>query len=515
MSSLGTVKKKANTSIKWKIFLFLLGFCFLLLIILWLFQTVFLESFYTSIKTSDVEKQVNSLAELYQNADMDAFEETIQQRGDLFVELIDEQGESETLENFFSEFGMRSLGKQQRIDLYNQAKNNSGVVNFTYNETAPEPPDGKIAEQTDQTQSQIKENQENAQVDQKDNKMNGSVPNKNIVCGRMVTSSTGEEYLLLVRASVTPVNATVQTLRVQLVYISVIMIVLAVLIALLLSWWVAHPLQKLNKAAAELGEGNYDVSFDANGYKEVDELSHTLSITAKELAKTENLRRDLIANVSHDLRTPLTLITGYAEMIRDIPGENSPENMQVIIDEAKRLSSLVAELLDLSQLEAGVGMLTLQEFNITKELSDIVERFSKFSEVEQYKIVFENKSDKNAYVYGDTNRLSQVIYNFLTNAITHSEIGSTIKAIQTIENNRVKIAVQDEGEGILKEEIPYIWHRYYKVDKEHKRPVTGAGLGLSIVKNILEQHPNIEYGVESEEGEGSTFWFSLPIQKSE
>lgn len=512
MSSLNKAKTKAETSIKWKIFLFLLGFCFLLLIILWLFQTVFLESFYTVIKKSEVEKQASNLAELYEQGNIADFEQMVKDRGDLYVELVNDTGDGQAIEGFFPEAGMRSWSKEDKLILYNQAIANGGTVVVQYSEENLAPPVMPIPQLQAATGKTTKTgNMQNIEPAPKENTTKWA--SKSIVCGHIVNTANGEQYLLLVRAAITPVNATVQTLRIQLLYISLIMIILAIAIALILSWWVAHPLQKLNNAAAALGEGNYGVLFDASGYKEVSELSQTLSVTAKELAKTETLRRDLIANVSHDLRTPLTLITGYAEMMRDIPGENSAENMQVIIDEAKRLSSLVGELLDLSQLEAGVGGLRPESFDLTKVIEEIIERFSKFSEKEGYQVIFVNERQEHATVWADKNRISQVVYNFLINAITHSEKESKVEIKQIIQKNTVKIEVKDKGEGIPKEQIPYIWDRYYKVDKEHKRPITGAGLGLSIVKNILIQHPNVEYGVESEQNCGSVFWFSLPLEK--
>ncbi|MDL2324206.1 HAMP domain-containing histidine kinase [Ruminococcaceae bacterium OttesenSCG-928-A16] len=508
MAKLNKVKKPLS-GIKWKTFLFLLGFCVLMLVILWLFQTVFLESFYTSIKLSEVEKQVNSLAALVQNGQQETFETNIKNRGDLHVELVNSNGESQAVDGFFPEFGMDAWNAQQRAALYQQAVANGGTISEQYNEASPpkaalEP--GQLPNANPAPQGEL--------TPQPPGGWQGRWSTKSILQGRIVTTPEGQEYLLLVRAVITPVNATVQTLRIQLIYISVIMVALAVGLALLLSGWVAKPIQKLNKAAAQLGKGNYNVNFEGRGYREVAELSYTLNLAAGELAKTEALRRDLIANVSHDLRTPLTLITGYAEMMRDIPGENSPENMQIIIDEAKRLSSLVGDLLDLSQLEAGVSPLRLEKLNLTSSIEMILERFAKFSEAEGYTVQWQNTGG-NVCVMADPGRIGQVLYNFLTNALTHAGSGKTIVVRQSMQAGRVKVEVTDDGPGIEQSQLPYIWQRYFKVDKQHKRPVTGAGLGLSIVKNILNQHPGVEYGVESAEGQGSTFWFSLPVVQNQ
>lgn len=123
---------------------------------------------------------------------------------------------------------------------------------------------------------------------------------------------------------------------------------LALIFAAIMSKKVSKPIIKINESAKELAKGNVAVHFDGEGYREITELNDTLNYAAEELSKVENLRRELIANVSHDLRTPLTMITGYAEVMRDIPGENTPENVQIIIDEANRLTSLVNDMLDIS-----------------------------------------------------------------------------------------------------------------------------------------------------------------------
>jgi len=312
-----------------------------------------------------------------------------------------------------------------------------------------------------------------------------------------------------VSASISPVDATVETLRIQLWYISAIMLVLSVGLALLISRRVSGPIEKLNDSAKELGKGDYNIAFHSEGYREIEELSDTLDNAARELAKTENLRRELIANVSQDLRTPLTLISGYSELIRDLPDENTPENMQVIIDETKRLISLVNDLLDLSRLQSGTVEMRFVRFDLSAETEKIIGRFSKLCEQEGYAIHFEREGS--IFVNGDPERIAQVIYNFIINAITHTGPDKRVTVRQTARDSRATLMVIDTGSGIVPEDKPAIWERYYKVNEVHKRGPVGMGLGLSIVKSILEQHPGVEYGVESEPGNGSTFWFSIPI----
>ena len=324
-----------------------------------------------------------------------------------------------------------------------------------------------------------------------------------------VVSIDGNERILFVNAQLTPVDATVNTLRAELVWITVIMIVLSLGIALLISRKVSRSLIGLNASAKEMAGGNFDVHFDGTDYREVAELSDTLNMTARELGKSERLRRELIANVSHDLRTPLTMIIAYAEVMRDLPGENSPENVQVVIDEAERLTNLVNDMLDISKLQAGVMEKNATVYNLTESIQSVFARYNKLKEQDGYKIDF--SYDQMVMVEADEYKIFQVIYNLVNNAINYTGDDKQIWVRQIMrEDGYVRIEVTDSGEGIAPEALPYVWDRYYKVDKTHKRAVMGTGLGLSIVKNILELH-DARYGVESEVGKGSTFWFELKV----
>ena len=332
--------------------------------------------------------------------------------------------------------------------------------------------------------------------------------NQNMVYADIIPLDDGSECFLLVTSSITPLSNTVEIIKGQLYIVSIVFIVLAVLISLFASRKIAKPISKTNKAAKELAKKNYDVNFDATGYIEVEELNETLNYAKTELAATEKLQKELIANISHDLRTPLTMITGYGEVMRDLPGENTPENIQIIIDEATRLSSLVNDLLDLSKLQSGAIQPQKERYCLTDSIDDIFVRYAKLKEQDGYNISFESK--EKVYVYADELKISQVIYNLVNNAINYVGEDKTVIVTQKIIDKRVRIEVSDHGEGIAPEKLEYIWDRYYKVDKEHKRGVIGSGLGLSIVKSILDAH-NAHYGVRSTVGEGSTFWFELDV----
>lgn len=467
---------KKAPSIKWKIFSYLLGFCFLLLLILWLFQTVFLESMYKSVKLSEIKRDSAQLAETIREGDWKELVASLSQRGDLYIEVWNEYFGTTLSAGNLGEGVPRELTWQEKQDLLSQVEKNGAAVLQRYSGG----PRG--------TQWAGKES---------------------ILYALPLESEDGVMQLLLVNAFISPVNATVTTLRVQLFYISGAMLLLSVALAFLISMRVSGPIEKLNASAKELEKGNYRASFHEAGYREIAELSDTLDSAAKELFKTEELRRELIANVSHDLRTPLTLIVGYSEMIRDMPQEATSEHMQVIIDEAKRLTSLVNDLLDLSRLQSGVQELIIAPFDLTAQTSEIIGRFSRLCEQEGYAILFEQSGD--VMVLGDPRRIEQVTYNFLTNAVTHIGPDKTVYVRETVLNGKALLEVADRGEGIAAADLPHIWERYYRVDKVHRRAQTGTGLGLSIVKEILERHPGVEFGVNSQPGRGSVFWFSLPL----
>nr|MBQ4318219.1 HAMP domain-containing histidine kinase [Clostridia bacterium] len=309
------------------------------------------------------------------------------------------------------------------------------------------------------------------------------------------------------------VAATVNTLHFQLGIISAVLLLIALIMAFAVSRSISRPIARLTHSAKRLASGNYEMGFEDDrminrSYREIAELAGTLEYAAGELSKTESLRRELIANISHDLRTPLTMIEGYGEVMRDLPGENTPENVQIIIDEAKRLSSLVNDVLDLSKIQSGAAEFTKQPLDITALIESTLTRYNKLCEADGYRIIF--NYDVHVTVEGDMTRLTQVIYNLVNNAVTYTGEDKTVFVTQAPSNGRVRISVTDSGEGIPPEKLEYIWDRYYKGDKAHRRASVGTGLGLSIVKSVMEQHGG-SYGVDSVLGRGSTFWVEMDV----
>ena len=486
--------KQNKISIKWKLFAYLAGFIAFILVILWLSQTVFLDDFYKYIKLSEIRSSSDSICKNINNEDLQTLVTRISQRNEVCILILDLQ-----LNQIYSSDILRDcvIHKTSFIDqyrLYMQAKNNGGEYIERIEREKFRNPSYKVENFV-------------GRVPPNDDGMPES-----IIYTKLVTDSTDRELMILINSTISPVSATVQTLKIQLICITLILLIVAVLLAFIISKNISKPIIDINRSAKVLATGNYDVKFNEGGYKEIAELGATLNYAAEELSKVESLRQELIANISHDLRTPLTLITGYGEVMRDLPGENTPENVQVIIDESKRLTTLVNDVLDISKFQSHTQELNVTEFDISETIEDLLNRYTKFTEQDGYTITFLH--DENVVVKADELRISQVLYNLINNALTYTGDDKTVTVKQSVVGKYVKIEVIDTGDGIEADKLKYIWDRYYKVDKTHKRAAVGTGLGLSIVRSILDMHNEISadfarYGVESDTGKGSTFWFEI------
>jgi len=203
--------------------------------------------------------------------------------------------------------------------------------------------------------------------------------------------------------------------------------------------------------------------------------------------------------------------------MRDMPEEATPENLQIVIDETNRLTSLINDMLEVSRYQGGTQVLKITRFNFTEVIRSTLERYAKLREKDGYVIRFE--SDRDVWVDADEGRILQVIYNLINNAVNYTGEDRTVLIRQTVEvaENRaesVLLEVIDTGIGISEEDLPLVWERYYKVNDFHKRANMGTGLGLSIVKNILLLH-QANFGVRSQVGKGSCFWFRLKLAEED
>lgn len=467
----------------------------ILLLILWLFQTVYLDTFYKKIKTNELEAALSHVETMSVDEDFSQAVDTIAESYDVCILVTDFEGKTLFSADKNMNCAIHKLPTEELVRIMKKAgdgevikiKNNIGL-SF----------DKDI-------------NNKDKRPNRFEDKMN-MPPNdeyESLMLVKIITLNDGTRCAAFLNSIISPVSATVYTLRIQLIYISVIMVVIALVMAVVIAVKVSRPIININNSAKKMARGDYNIKYDVGSYKEISELSKTLNYTVSELKKTEDLQHELIANVSHDLRTPLTMITAYSEVMRDIPGENSPENVQVIIDEANRLTNLVNDMLDISKLQAGVDTLNAREYNLTSGIKSVIDRYAKLVEQDGYKVIFKYK-EEDIMVRADEFKIYQVLYNLVNNAINYTGPDKTVTIKQIVNGEIVRIEVTDTGDGIAEEELANVWERYYKADKKHKREVMGTGLGLSIVKNILKLH-DAKYGVLSKVGEGSTFWFELKI----
>ncbi len=318
----------------------------------------------------------------------------------------------------------------------------------------------------------------------------------------------GETMLIMVSSNIAPLQATVQTISDQFKVIILIVCLATLVLALVMAAIIARPVKRIEKEANNLPRGKYN-KFNINTEcLELDNLNNTLDNANREILKADIARKELIGNVSHDLRTPLTMIVGYGEMIRDLPSENNEENINVIIDEAKRLSTLVDDLLDVSKIESGKIELHKKDVSLNDLLNSVYKQYEQFCLSKNVKFTLNLYDDVTVNI--DENRIKQVLYNFINNALNYND--SLDKEMQLgcylLDNGKHRVYVCDNGSGIDPKNIDKIWDRYYKVDKEHKRVHLGSGIGLSLSRDILEAS-NIEYGVDSKLGEYSKFYFDV------
>lgn len=318
---------------------------------------------------------------------------------------------------------------------------------------------------------------------------------------------------LYIIAPLFPDQITIRIIKNMLVYISFILMSLACFLAYALSRRITSPIENLTKSATELSQGNYNVRFDGSQFTETKELARALNKASYEMEKTDFYQREIIANVSHDLKTPLTMIRSYAEKIIDISG-NNPEkrnaDLQIIISETERLNRLVSDMLSVSNLQSNNVEMHRETFDLVEAAEDVYESFMVLGSSQGYDIHFH--PCKPAYVVGDRSKIMQVMTNFVSNAVKYSGDNKFID-IQLVKSNRkVTFHCIDHGVGIPSDEISHVWDKYYRTSANHERAIEGTGLGLAIAKSILNLH-SAKYGVKSDEGKGSDFWFEMDTVK--
>lgn len=457
-------------SIRVKFWLYFSGMAFFILLLLWLLQIVFINSFYQSMKVKETEKIGKAITHEFGKEKFEDFILMYSFEKSVGIQIYEGDGTLVFPLNPLDYFYQPTLEKGDFEKYFKPL-----IENNLNDRTYVEPFKGSQS--------------------------------SSILYVSYLGEEAGEKYFLSVSASVNPVDSTVEILKDQLIAVSIISLIVAFILSFFLSNRLAAPLTNMAKIARRLGSGDFDVEFPKDSYTEINDLSKTLNYATGELTKTIEVRKDLIANVSHDFKTPLTVIKSYAEMVRDISGENKilrEKHINTILQETDYLTNFVNDLLSLSKIESELEELSLEEFDLLELTQEVMSRFEFLKTDDGYIFPLEVKGDTK--IVADRNKIRQVIYNFLSNAINYSK-DKKIVEVSIIEiDNRVKFTVTDHGIGIDETNQRNIWDRYYRVRDNYERQVVGTGLGLYICKNILKLH-HFDFGVESELNQGSSFYF--------
>lgn len=460
--------KLKKNSLSIEIFKYLILFSLVILAFLWFFQVVFLNSYYRSVKLREIRQVANTIVKKQNSDNLSTIIDNITYDKGVCVEITDD---------FMSMLESSSIISR------------GCIVDFKHNYTY---------------KSDFIMSGKNRATYEIENRV---FKNNTLIYAVKLNN----DMYAFINTSIDPMNSTTSILKNQLVYVTILVFILSFLIAFFISKRISKPIIKINSDAKKMANGNFDIAFTNNAnIQEINELVETLNYTRGELKKTEEYRRDLMANVSHDLKTPLTMIKAYAEMARDLnrkQEEKREENLNVIIDEVDRLTLLVNDILDLSKMQCEIDTLKYETFDLIELINNILKKYNFLITSEKYEFEFIHTS-KEIIITADKKKLEQVIYNLINNAINYSGDDNLVK-INVLESNNIRVEIIDHGKGIKEKDLARIWDKYYKNEKKHKRNLIGTGLGLSIVKNILEAH-NYKYGVLSKENIGSTFYFEIP-----
>ncbi len=453
-----------KNSLATKIFKYLAIFSLCILLFLFFFQVIFINTFYEWTKTRTIKNLSKNIlitekdTSLYDKLDKISYKENV------CIELSNNEGE-----NLYSSRGnncrLRTKMIKRKFILSNKKTKTYDLVNTFTKE-------------------------------------------KSI----MSATKLSDNLYIFISTSLIPLNSTINIIEKQLIIVSIVVLLFSIVVAYFISKRLSNPIIKISKAAQLIAKGKMSTKFETTSdIKELIELTDSLNSMKVELSKTEELQKDLMANISHDLKTPLTMIKAYAELIKDININNKEkciDNLSIIIEEVDRLTDLVNDILTLTKVENELDKLNKKEFDLIKLIKKVINHHNIYVIKEGYKILFIHTGIDTLIIEADKKKIEQVIYNLLNNALNYTGDDKTVTIRIVDYDNYFKIMVSDSGKGINKKEIDHIFDKYYRSKKNHKRYIYGTGLGLSIVKNILLLH-NYNYGVTSKKNKGTTFYFEI------
>lgn len=514
------MKNKKLTRLRYNLWLYFIVFTLIIIIIVWIFQILLFESIYQQKKYNSLIENGDELRELL-NVEGEINDDVIESwltkavdanEAGIFSYLAYFNGSELKVESIYSGFvNLKNESPENgTISDISSVESNSSKQPSSNGTTFPSVSNRSVDEQSLVKEAIKRLDKAIAENDQTNNiiiyKHSAENEESYYIYATKVSNENLPSGYLVLRTSQQTLVETVSIIQSQLIIVTVFVIIIAFFISWYISDRVSRPIVDMSNTAKKWANGDEFVSFESNSYQELSELADTLNYAKDAISQTGVLQRDLLANVSHDLKTPLTMIKAYAEMIRDLSGdikEKRDLHTQVIIDESDRLAMLVNDILDLSKLQNGMTQLNIERVNLSELCEKVVYRFNDFVEQSGYKIEKEIEAD--LFVDCDVAKIEQVFYNLIGNSINYTGQDKIILVKLSRNGSSILFESIDSGKGISQENIYTIWEKYYRFSETHQRPIKGTGLGLSIVKTILEQH-RLKFGVISKKDVGSNFF---------
>ena len=475
-------------SIRNKLTALILTICLSGVMIIWIGTIAFFKPMYYAMTQAEISSMLSKTIKTLSQADGELTDDTVDKiksyiNGSFCIEIADEFGNGLVLMEGIGD-GCQLHGEGQEIakgNIYSEQKKLNTVSSVSLR---------------NQTRT----------VGRYVGTLTDDFDNKQAVQGKYWNN----KYTVIVSASIAQTDGVIRIVTQQLKTVTFITLHFALVISAVASKIFIKPIMELSKATKEVAKGNYDadVIVPESSNDEFGQLVEDFNTMVKEIKDSQEMQKELVSGITHDLRTPLTIIKGYAESIRDITGDHKEireQQLNTIIDETDRLSKMVNSVLDYTKLSRGAYKLNIVQYNMADMCLDIVDIYSDKAKKEGKSISYEGP--ELVYVMADAQLIERVMHNFVSNALLHTPEGTAVLIkLRILENGKVRVSVIDSGDGISREDQKHLFDRYYRSRKEDGKQ--GTGLGLAVVKTILENH-KFKYGVNSEEGKGSEFWFEM------
>ena len=480
----GTNLKRKVFTFQKKLLSFFLFFTAVIFTVLWLLQTVFLQRFYDGMIIKNTVSAAESIVSQNGNTRIADYIDEVSRENSIVVYVTDTEGKLLYSSDEFRKMEKKPNGRDGRPPQgdkgerrqYRELPENFGKFLHTIRGSE----DGTTELRSDEL----------------------------YVYGRYITFN-GEDALLYLGATLGAVGSAARIIRTQLLWVTLLSVAVGMVLAWFLSRSFAKPIAQLNEKAHVLGENQPDIPFAEGFRSELDDLNGTLDRTAEKLKQNREFQNEFLANVSHDLRTPLTMIKGYAEMIRDISREDEQQcaaDVAVIVEESDRLTALVNEILEYSELQMTDKEPVTEQVELSEIVISAADSFEKLYSKDGFTFARDIAAD--IQITGNASRLQRAVYNLLDNAVRHAGDDKWIGVVLRLEGQFAAVEISDHGSGIAPDDLERIWEKYYTNRQRRGKGV--SGLGLAIVRQTVAMH-NGRCEVRSVQGEGSTFRILFPL----